>query len=440
MTTAIARNLDLASALGDAEERFTRANPDSQRRYQAATKVMPGGNTRTVLFFGPFPLTIERGEGCYLWDTDGHRYVDFLGEYSAGLYGHSNPIIRAAIERALADGIALGGHNKVEGELASLVCARFPSLERVRFCNSGTEANLFALVAARAFTGRNKVMVMQGGYHGGVFYFSGEGSPINAPFSFIRTRYNDIDGTLKLIELHAKDLAAVIVEPMLGGGGCLAADPEFLKALRAATAKHGVVLIFDEVMTSRLTPSGLQGKLGIAPDMTTLGKYIGGGLTFGAFGGRADIMDRFDPRRPDAWPHAGTFNNNILTMSAGAAGLREVYTPDVAVAFNARGDRLRERLNAAADKCGLPVQFTGIGSMMTVHVLRGPILSPEDLARKDKRWADLFHLDMLARGTYLARRGMVTLSLPMTDADIDGFAVAIEDWMDERRDLIAASA
>jgi glutamate-1-semialdehyde 2,1-aminomutase len=440
MTTAIARNLDLASALGDAEERFTRANPDSQRRYQAATKVMPGGNTRTVLFYGPFPLTIARGEGCYLWDTDGHRYVDFLGEYSAGLYGHSNPIIRAAIERALADGIALGGHNKIEGELASLVCARFPMLERVRFCNSGTEANLFALVAARAFTGRNKVMVMQGGYHGGVFYFAGEGSPINAPFSFVKARYNDIDGAVKLIELHAKDLAAVIVEPMMGGGGCLVAEPEFLKALRTATAEHGVVLVFDEVMTSRLTPSGLQGKHGIAPDMTTLGKYIGGGLTFGGFGGRADIMDRFDPRRPDAWPHAGTFNNNTLTMSAGAAGLREVYTPEVAVAFNARGDRLRERLSAAAAKRNLPVQFTGLGSMITVHVLRGPIRSPEDLARKDKRWADLFHLDMLARGYYLARRGMITLSLPMTDVDIDGFANAIDDWMDERRDLIAASA
>ncbi|MBM3600989.1 MAG: aminotransferase class III-fold pyridoxal phosphate-dependent enzyme [Alphaproteobacteria bacterium] len=440
MTTAIARNLDLASALADAEERFTRANPDSKRRYDGATKVMPGGNTRTVLFFGPFPLTIARGEGCQLWDTDGHRYVDFLGEYSAGLYGHSNPIIRAAIERALADGIALGGHNKVEAELASLVCARFPSLERVRFCNSGTEANLFALVAARAHTGRNKIMVMQGGYHGGVFYFSGDGSPINAPFSFVKTRYNDIEGTLKLIELHARDLAAVIVEPMMGGGGCIAADAEFLRMLREATRKHGVVLIFDEVMTSRLTPSGLQGKHGITPDLTTLGKYIGGGLTFGGFGGRAEIMDRFDPRRPDAWPHAGTFNNNILTMSAGAAGLSQVYTPEVAVSFNARGDKLRARLNALAEKRGLPVQFTGIGSMMTVHVLRGAIRSPDDLARKDKRWADLFHLDMIGRGYYLARRGMITLSLPMTDADLDGFAQAIEDWLDERRDLIAAGA
>jgi len=340
----------------------------------------------------------------------------------------------------LADGIALGGHNKVEGEFAALVCARFPSLERVRFCNSGTEANLFAMVAARTFTGRNKIMVMQGGYHGGVFYFSGEGSPINAPFAYVKARYNDAEGVTKLIELHAKDLAAVIVEPMMGGGGCIAADPEFLRVLRAATARHGALLIFDEVMTSRLTPSGLQGKHGITPDLTTLGKYIGGGLTFGGFGGRADIMDRFDPRRADAWPHAGTFNNNILTMSAGAAGLRDVYTADVAIAFNARGDRLRDRLNAAATRRGLPAQFTGLGSMMTVHVLRGAIRSPDDLARKDKRWADLFHLDMMGRGYYLARRGMITLSLPMTDADLDGFVGAVEEWFDERRDLIAAGA
>ena len=162
----------------------------------------------------------------------------------------------------------------------------------------------------------------------------------------------------------------------MGGGGCIAASPEFLNMLREATTRVGALLILDEVMTSRLSPGGLQQVRGIKPDLTTFGKYIGGGMSFGAFGGRADIMDLFDPRRPDALPHAGTFNNNVLTMSAGLAGLTEVYTPDAARALNARGDALRERLNALCRAHDAPMQFTGIGSMFAVHFTRDPVRSP----------------------------------------------------------------
>ena len=258
---------------------------------------MPGGNTRTVLHYAPFPIGIARGEGCRLWDLDGAEYVDFLGEYTAGIYGHSHPKIRAAVDSALDAGINFGGTNLTEAKFARAVCDRF-GLERVRFTNSGTEANLLAISVGRIFTKRSKVMVFDGGYHGAVFGFAGGGSPINAPFDYVLAPYNDMAATRALIEQHAADLALVILEPMMGGGGCIAAAPEFLAMLREATTKVGALLILDEVMTSRLAPGGLQQVRGVKPDLTTFGKYIGGGMSFGAFGGRADIMDLFDPRRP----------------------------------------------------------------------------------------------------------------------------------------------
>ena len=213
------------TALAQAYAEYTAHNPRSLARHQAATEVMPGGNTRTVLYSAPFPLGIARAEGCYLLDLDGHRYVDFLGEYTAGIYGHSHPVIRAALDQALDDGINFGGHNVMEVRLAQAVCQRFPSIELVRFTNSGTEANLMALTAARVFTKREKIMVFAGGYHGGVLYFSsGTSSPVNAPYDFVIAPYNDLAGTAALIEQHSTDLAAIILEPMLGGGGCIPAD------------------------------------------------------------------------------------------------------------------------------------------------------------------------------------------------------------------------
>ena len=273
-----------------------------------------------------------------------------------------------------------------------------------------------------------------------MFTFAAGGSPINAPFDFVLAPYNDTAATLALIELHAAELAAVMLEPMLGGGGCIQAEPAYLHALRAASARVGALLIFDEVMTSRLAPGGLQSVVGVKPDLTTLGKYIGGGMSFGAFGGRADIIDMFDPRRANALPHAGTFNNNVLTMSAGLAGLTEVYTPAAAAALNARGDALRERLNALCRAADAPVQFTGRGSMMAVHMMRGPIRSPADAAKGDAKLKELFFFDMLAQGIWLARRGMMTLSLPIGDAECDQLAGAVEEFLASRRSLLAAVA
>ena len=425
-------NTDIDAALNEAKETYVTSAPASLARYVEATTVMPGGNTRTVLHYAPFPLAMARAEGCRMWDADGREYIDFLGEYTAGLYGHSHPVIRAALNRALDDGISFGASNMTEARFARAVCERF-GLDRVRFTNSGTEANLLAISVGRIFTRRQKVLVFNGGYHGAVFGFAGGGSPINVPFDYVVAPYNDIDATRALI---TDDLALVILEPMIGSGGCIAASAEFLGMLRQETTRIGALLILDEVMTSRLAPGGLQSVVGVKPDLTTLGKYIGGGMSFGAFGGRAEILDLFDPRRVDALPHAGTFNNNVLTMTAGLTGLTDVYTPEAAMALNARGEALRGRLNALCQAADAPMQFTGIGSMLAVHTMRGPVTSPEQAAKADPKLKELFFFDMLARGIWLARRGMMTVSLPIGDAECDALVAAVEEFLSVRRSLL----
>ncbi len=421
------RNVNLVMAFDDVVARFIADNPRSRAEFESACATLPGGNTRSVLHYDPFPLTMRSGTGARLTDIDGHEYVDFLGEYSAGLYGHSDPVIRSAIDAALADGLVRCAPGRHEAMLAAILCERFSSCDKVRFCNSGTEANLMALSAARVATGRSHIMAFDGAYHGGVLYFVHGAHPINVPYPVVMGAYNDIDITLQRIEAHADRLAAIIVEPMLGAGGAIPGDESFLKALRDASSRHGIVLIFDEVMTSRISPGGMQGLAGVQPDLTTFGKYIGGGLSCGAFGGRDSIMSQFDPRHADASPHAGTFNNNPLTMAAGLAGLTELYPAAVAERHTASGDRFRERLNAAAAALGLPIQVTGRGTIMCVHFQADPIERPTDVIAVDPKLRVLFHLEMLRRGYYLAQRGYMSLSLPLTDDDMTGFVGAFED-------------
>lgn len=426
-------NSSLDAALAEARERYIGANPASLAAHVEAMAAMPGGNTRTVLFHTPFPLAMARGQGCRLWDVDGHEYVDLLGEYTAGLYGHSNPVIRAALDAALDRGWNLGAHGTMEARLARLIVDRFPGIALVRFTNSGTEANLMAVATAIAVTKRSKVLVFDGGYHGGVLYFGGGGIPINAPHQWVLGQYNDAADAGALARAHAGELACILVEPMLGSGGCIPAEPAFLEALRDVATETGAILIFDEVMTSRMSAGGQQARLGITPDMTTLGKYIGGGMSFGAFGGRRDIMDRYDPRRADALPHAGTFNNNVLTMAAGVAGLTEIFTPAAADALFARGETLRARLNSLSPS----MQWTGLGSLLTAHFHPGPIRSAADIAGADPGLRELFHLDMLDRGFYLARRGMIALSLEVGNAEVDAFAAGVAEFLDSRAPLLS---
>jgi len=430
------RNSNLTAALEEARAAYASARPRSAELHARAVEVMPGGNTRSVLTYGPFPTAMMRGEDCRLWDLDGHTYLDLCGEYTAGLFGHSEQRIHVALRNALENGVNLAAVGQGEERLARMLCARFPSLDRVRFTNSGTEANLMAITAARGFTGRNTIMVMRGGYHGGVLTFPLAGpNAATLPLPFLLTSYNDSAEATRLARAHAEDLAAIIVEPMLGSGGCVPASSEFLKTLRSLADETGAVLVFDEVMTSRMSAGGMQARLGITPDMTTLGKYIGGGMSFGAFGGRADIMEQFDKRIP----HAGTFNNNVLTMAAGGVAMGEIFTAQAAEALFERGERLRERLNAITRTAGVPMGFTGLGSMLTVHFRQPLPQQPYAATPEEEGLRELFFFDMMAAGIYLARRGMVALSLPVGEAELERFAAAITEFAESRADLLRGS-
>jgi glutamate-1-semialdehyde 2,1-aminomutase len=436
---AAPRNSDLEAALAEAREAYAVARPRSAAIHARARQVMPGGNTRTVLFYTPFPTAMARGEGCRLWDVDGREYLDLLGEYTAGLFGHSEKRILDAVKDALDRGINFAAVGEKEAELAALIVGRFPSIEVVRFTNSGTEANLMALAAARGATGRVKTMVMRGGYHGGVLTFATEQNAVNVPIPLAFTDYNDPAAATRDILAEGDQLAAVLVEPMLGSGGCIPATRDFLVALREATRRTGAVLIFDEVMTSRHGPGGLQARTGVIPDLTTLGKYMAGGMSFGAFGGRREVMEVFDGHRPGTLPHAGTFNNNVWSMAAGCVAMGAIFDAAAAEALFARGEALRQALNGVCARAGAAMQFTGVGSMLTVHFRGGAIDRPYKPDAAEDGLRELFFFDMLAAGIYLARRGMVALSLPVTDADGARYVAAVEEFVAARRPLLGGA-
>ncbi|MCP4997210.1 MAG: aminotransferase class III-fold pyridoxal phosphate-dependent enzyme [Hyphomicrobiales bacterium] len=434
------RNSSLDQSLEEARFIYADKRPETRRIHEEACESMPGGNTRTVLYHGPFPLRALKGKGAFITDVDGHEYLNLLGEYTAGVFGHSNPEIVRELKNTLDCGLNLGAQNAGEPKLASLVTQRFPAIEKVRFTNSGTEANLMALSTARVFTNRKDVMVFCGGYHGGLLYFGGDGLPINAPFPYVVAAYNDFDATRGLIAAHAETLACVIVEPMLGSSGCIPGKPEFLQMLRDETERAGALLIFDEVMTSRFGRHGASDLLGITPDMMTLGKWVGGGMSFGAFGGRSDIMDIYDPTKPGTLPHAGTFNNNVLSMSGGVAALSSAFTSDKAEALHTRGERIRERLNDLFESHGAALFASGSGSLMNIHPVNGPVSSVDDIAGGDERIKELLFLDLLDRGIYVAKRGFIALSLAVSDDDLDRFVSALDDIISVRRLLLPVRA
>jgi glutamate-1-semialdehyde 2,1-aminomutase len=413
--------------VAEARQRYVDAHPISAAWAQRAADVLPGGNTRSVLHFDPFPFRVATAEGRYLVDVDGHRYVDLLGNYTAGLLGHSPAPVRAAAHAAIDGGWALGAVHPNEVRLAELIVGRFASIEQVRFTNSGTEANLMALALATDHTKRRRVVVFDGGYHGGVLTFAGH-REVNVPHDWIVTPYNDIAAVDAVFDEHADTIAAVLVEPLQGSAGCIPADPEFLAALRRHCDTSAALLIFDEVMTSRLSPGGSQELLGISPDLTTLGKYLAGGFTFGAFGGRRELMAAFDAGAGGRLGHAGTFNNNVVSMAAGVATLSDVLTPEVLAATNARGERLRAGLNESFARHGVPMCVTGAGSLMNVHATAGPVNSIDDLRDADDRWKELLFFAALEAGFHIARRGFIALSIEITDDDVDDVVSFVDSW------------
>jgi len=423
---------DLHARLARAHRAFADRNPESRRHYDDARTVLPGGHTRTVLTHPPFPLTFVHGEGATLVDADRHQYIDLLGDYTAGLLGHSERRVLDAVVGALSNNVSVGGIHPAEASLAHLMCDRF-DLDRVRFTNSGTEANLMALTTALQATGRTTIMAFLGGYHGGVLYFATGAAPWNAPYHFVLAPYNDLAGTEAVIADHAADLAAVIVEPMLGSGGCIPATAEFLAGTFTAAREAGAVCICDEVMTSRHGRRGMADLLGARADITTFGKYIGGGFSFGAFGGAAALLDQFDTSpesgRTSTISHAGTFNNNIATMTAGNAVLGEVFTADVAVEHTARGDEFRAQVAAVLARSPLPVSVSGFGSMMSLHALEDAPARVSDVARRDPTLQDLLYVGLLERGVYIAARGMMNVGLAHTDEQLSNALDALADTL-----------
>jgi glutamate-1-semialdehyde 2,1-aminomutase len=416
----------LKKAIEAARTRYVAANPLSDAAEKKALQYLPGGNTRSVLHFEPFPLTMVKGEGAEAVDLDGHRYVDFVGEYSAGLFGHSDARIKAAIDEALAAGLAMGAPNKYERTLAGLLCNRYPGLEQIRFCNSGTEANLMTLATACAVTERRKLLAFRDSYHGGV----------NVPFDFVLADYNDIEGTSALIGELGDELAAVIVEPILGAGGNIQGNRNFLQMLRERTQDVGALLIFDEIKTARLGPAGVQGMLDVTPDFTTLGKFIAGGLPTGAFGGRAELMARFDPRHGRGWNHAGTFNNNVCSMAAGCVAMGEIFTPARAAEFFDWSEAFRHSLNEMFAARDVSMFANGMGSMIAIHFSRVATKAPSDITAGCQSLRPLLHMEMLLEGVLICKRGDFFLSLPMIDSHLDKARAALGVFIDKHQELI----
>jgi glutamate-1-semialdehyde 2,1-aminomutase len=439
--------------VADPELEYRRATPRSRALHEKAVAAMPGGTTRTTTYSDPYPLYIERGEGSRVWDIDGTERLDMLGNYTAMILGHAHPKVVEAIRRQAARGTRFAAANPLEVELATLLCERVPSLDAVRFCNSGTEATMFAMRLARAFTGRPKVARMEGGYHGthdlaevSTHPDIAEAGPADAPVArpdsigtpqwaveqTVVLPFNNPDAADAILRRQGSEVAAVILEPVIGAGGVIAATPQFLHRLRAITREFGMLLIFDEVISLRLAPGGAQEMYGVTPDLTTMGKIIGGGLPVAAFGGRADVMEMLDPRREGSIAQGGTYNGNPLGMAAGLATMTEL-TPDVYEELNRKGERVAELLREVFASRHIPVQVNSVGSLFALHFSDLPVVDYRGVAASDKKRMREFFLALVNHGALMAPRGMGSLSTPMDEGDIDQFIDAVDATLAEQR-------
>jgi glutamate-1-semialdehyde 2,1-aminomutase len=417
------------------EEQFLATTTGSRALYEQALQVMPGGITRTSIYSEPYPVYAARGEGCRVWDVDGTRRLDLVVNYTALVVGHAHPAVVRAIQQQAALGTSFAAPNPPEVRLATELVERVPSIDKIRFTNSGTESTMMALRLARAFTGREKFAKVEGGYHGSHDLVQDPdlaGTLHQVREYAVVLPYNDAPGAIEIIDRHAGELAAVIVEPILGSGGMIPADAEYLQALRNACDRHGILLIFDEVISFRVARGGAQEMYGVAPDLTTLGKVIGGGLPVAAFGGRADVMELLDPRRPGFLPQAGTLNGHPLGMAAGVATL-ELLTPEVYAELDRRGERTREGLRALFAEHEVAAQVTGVSSLMQIHFTEQPVRSHRDAMRTDARLRKEFVMGLCNHGVLLNSRGMAALSTPVGDAEVDEFLEAVDIVLSDRR-------
>lgn len=429
---------------------MTHPDPASRSHalHQRARRSLPGGNTRTTVYMRPWPLYAAHGEGCRVTDADGVARIDCINNFTALIHGHAHPAVTEAACRQAALGTAFGLPTESEIDLAELLMARLPACDQIRFTNSGTEAVMMALKAARAFTGRSKVAKCEGAYHGSYDYAEvsldpgpqdwGGNAPVSVAYAkgtprgvlsdVLAIPFNDIDAAVSLIREHGPELACVLVDPMPNRAGLAPADRAYLQALREATRQTGALLVFDEVITFRLGYHGAQGLWNIEPDLTTLGKIIGGGFPVGAVAGRAEVMAVFDPTggKPDL-PHGGTFSANPVTMRAGQAAM-ELLDRQAFARLDTIGERVREGIAAAFARHRLPGGPVGLGSLLKVHFADRPVRDYRSAYQTPGEAARLaaFHLALINEGVLTAGYGLMALSTPMTDDDITGIVAACD--------------
>jgi glutamate-1-semialdehyde 2,1-aminomutase len=425
--------------------RYGERTPESRKAHERAARVLPGGVNRNIVHHAPYPLFIESGRGAVLTDVDGNDYLDFIGNHTAMIVGNCAPEVTAAVERQLARGTAWAAATRAEAELAELILARLPSAERLRFVASGSEAAMLGVRVARAFSGRSLVAKFEGGYHGlsefamvsvapdlakagpatAPIGVAANGIPAAARDGVVVLPFNDPAAVERIVERHAADLAAIVVEPVIGAGGVIPPAPDFLPFLRRLTERHGILLVFDEVISFRLSYGGAQGLFGVAPDLTLLGKIIGGGYPIGAIAGRAEVMELFNPTRADAVLLSGTFHANPVALAAGAATL-QLLTRQVLDDLNERSGRLMQEVAAILESARTPLRVTSIGSLFNLHATDAPVTDYRSSAGSNKEMVKWLRLALLNEGVMLSPRGMGCLSVPMTDADLRSFTAALE--------------
>ncbi|MDW6021321.1 aspartate aminotransferase family protein [Mesorhizobium sp. BAC0120] len=426
--------------------------PKSRALFERARKVMPGGNTRTTVFIDPFPIYAQRGEGCRVWDVDGNVYYDCINNFTAMIHGYGHPDVTAAVVDQMPHGSAFGAPTESELDLAELLCERLPSVEQIRFANSGTEGVMMAIKAARAFTERSKIVKIEGAYHGSYDFaeVSLDSSPANwgdmpasTPYAkgtprgvlddVIAVPFNDIAALQAVFGAYGDTIAGILIDPMPNRAGLVPARKDYLDAMVKIAHAAGSLVIFDEVISFRLGYSGAQGLWGITPDLTALGKIIGGGFPVGAVGGRADVMAVFDPTRgKPALPHGGTFTANPVTMRAGLAAMRAL-TPASFAHLDAIGALLREGITASLARHGLDGQCVGLGSLFKVHFTALPISDYRSVypGASERRKLDLFHKSLIDRGVLSASYGLFALSTSMTHEDAREILAAIDGALAE---------
>lgn len=404
--------------------------------FARARQVIPGGVNSPVRAFravGGQPVFIDHGAGAYLYDVDGNQYIDYVGSWGPLIFGHAHPQVVAAVTQAAQRGTSYGAPTEAETRLAELVIEAVPSIELVRFVNSGTEATMSALRVARAYTRRQKIIKFAGGYHGhadmllvaagsGALTLGTPDSPGVPPAATAETlvvAYNDLAAVRAAFERYPQEIAAVIVEPVAGNMGCVPPMDGFLQGLRDVTRQYGAVLIFDEVMTGfRVAHGGAQALYGIDPDMTCLGKIVGGGLPAAAYGGKREIMSLVSPAGPVY--QAGTLSGNPLAMAAGATQLELIKQPGVYERLDALTATLAEGIGAAAREAGVPVYQTRVGSMFTTFFTATPVVDEATARTSDTQAFATFFRSLLEQGVYIAPSQFEAgfLSLAHSDEDI----------------------